>query len=190
LAEDDFLRAIAKSDIEPKLCVRACFNLGNLYWLTGQYSGAIKYFEKVLTATVTVDDLRPLSRCKMAHSYERLGRHDAALKVLEEGDHGAGVRSVENHETVSLYSGLVLLGCKQFEQAEKHLMDVFSRPGSESVIRARGRWAYGFARCLQGDYISGMEKMHQARGFLERTGEKNLLKLIETDIQRFETQPS
>jgi tetratricopeptide (TPR) repeat protein len=188
LAEDDFLRAIAKNDIEPKLLVRAWFNLGNLYWLTGKYSRAIECFAKVLEASVTVDDLRPLSRCKMAHSYERLGQHDAALIVLREGDHGARVRSAENRETVSLYSGFVLLGCKQFEKAEKHFVDVFSRPGAESVIRARSRWAYGFVRCLQEDYVSGIAKMHEARGFLEGAGEKNLLKLIENDIQRFETQ--
>lgn len=188
LAEDDFLRAIAKNDIEPKLLVRAWFNLGNLYWLTGKYSRAIECFAKVLEASVTVDELRPLSRCKMAHSYERLGQHDAALTVLREGDHGARVRSAENRETVSLYSGLVLLGCKLFEEAEKHFVDVFSRPGSESVIRARSRWAYGFVRCLQEDYVSGIAKMHEAHGFLERAGEKNLLKMIESDIQRFETQ--
>lgn len=190
LAEDDFLRAIAKNDIEPKLLIRAWFNLGNLYWIMGEYSKAINCFAKVLEASVTVDDLRPLSRCKMAHSYERLGQHGAALRVLREGDSGPRFRSTENRETVSLYSGLVLLGCKQFEEAEKHFLDVFSRSGSESVIRARSRWAYGFVRCLQEDYVSGIAKMHEAHGFLERTGEKNLVKLIETDIQRFETQPS
>lgn len=175
LAEDDFLRAIAKNDIEPKLCVRAWFNLGNLYWLTGRYSKAIECFKKVLEASVAVDDLWPLSRCKMAHSYERLGQHDAAFRVLREGDSGPRARSAENRETVSLYSGLVLLGCKQFEEAEKHFVDVFSRSGSESVIRARSRWAYGFARCLQGDYVKGIEMMHEARGFLEKAGEENLL---------------
>ncbi len=188
LAEDDFLRAIAKDDIEPKLRVRAWFNLGNLYWISGRYTKAIECFRKVLEASVTVDDLRPLSRCKMAHSYERLGQHDAALRVLREGDSGPRAKSAENRETVSLYSGLVLLGCRDFEEAEKHFVDVFSRPVSESVIRVRSRWAYGFARCLQADYVSGIAKMHEARGFLERAGEKNLLKLIESDIQRFKTQ--
>lgn len=188
LAEDDFQRAIAKNDIEPKLCVRAWFNLGNLYWLTGQYCEAIECFKQVLEASVTVDDLRPLSRCKMAHSFERLGQHDLALTVLRESDSGTHVRSAENREMVSLYSGLVLLGCREFKDAEKHFVDVFSRPGSESVIRARSRWAYGFARCLQADYLNGIEKMHEARGILASLGETNLLKLIDKEIQRFETQ--
>lgn len=95
---------------------------------------------------------------------------------------------MENRETVYLYTGLVLLGCKRYEEAEIYFEDVFSRPGSESVIRARSRWAYSFARCLQEDYATGIEKMHEARCFLESAGKTNLLQLIDTDIQRFDTQ--
>lgn len=190
LAEDDFQRAIANEDIEPDLYVRASFNLGNLYWIAGEYSKAIKFFASVFEVPETVDDLKPLARCKMAHSYERLGQHDAALKVLRGGDPEARVRSAENRETISLYSGLVLLGCKLFEEAEFRFVDVFSRPGAESVTRTRSLWAYGFARCLQDDIACGVAKMHEARGFLERAEEKSLLMLIEKDIQRFSTQQS
>lgn len=186
LAEDDFRRAVRFHEIPADVQVRAYFNLANLGWVTRQYHLAIRYFKNVLAMRAVERNLAVLARCKLAHSYERSGREEQALKILAELLPIPVIEPREDYETAVFYAASTLMSCEQHEVAESLFQDLTSDQETSVETVARCKWSLGYMECSRTKSSQGLPAMDEARSILSQLGRNDLVHLVDKDIQKFD----
>lgn len=185
LAEDDFRRVIAYPNVSAEYFGRAHYNLGHMYWLMAKYDVAVSAFTKAIESDAIPTSMRLLAHCKRAHSHQRAGRVEVAVKLLDEFMPIPAVESRSDYENILFYAGATLLGARMHSEAE----DLFARTaaihGGSAIMKARSLWSLGYSQCVRGNASDGVPLMLEAREALSALHESRFLELIDKDLQRF-----